>query len=177
MEFNFVWWDEKVEEDWKYFGNFFLTNFLGRGWRFSRAVLQAGRDIFETKTSRDIHPERLTSNHATSSIQLDLPRLWSSNGICYFPDLFSAELHSGMAGWETGRPHRVKMEHNLTGTLAEAWEDMGSSYAFVTSQRHSVCAQIPWFHSGAATRHCDLGLCNSASPSCLYKLAPVQHLS
>lgn len=129
--------------------------------------------FFEMKTSRTIHPERLTSNHATSSFQLDLPRLWSSKGICYFPDLFSAELHSGMAGWETGRPHHVKMEHNLTGTLAEAWEDMGSSYAFVTSQRHSVCAQIPWFHSGVATRHCDLGLCNSTSPSCIYKLAPV----
>lgn len=109
----------------KYFENFFLTNFLGRGWLFSRAVLQAGRDIFEMKTSRAIHPERLTSNHATSSIQLDLPRLWSSKGICYFPDLFSAERHSGMAGWETGRPHRVKMEHNLTGALAEAWEGMG----------------------------------------------------
>lgn len=48
-----------------------------------------------------------------------------------------------MAGCETGQQHHVKMEHNLTGTLAEAWEDMGSSDAFVTSQRHSVYAQIP----------------------------------
>lgn len=68
-------WDDRFEEDWKYLGNFFLANFLGRGWLFSRAVLQAGRDIFEMKTSRAIHPERLPSNHATSSIQLDPPRL------------------------------------------------------------------------------------------------------
>lgn len=111
------------------------------------------------KTSRAIHPERLTSNHAASSIQLDLPPLWSSKGICYFPDLFGAvsfpicrlghwlatSCQSGaQLNWQPGRG---------------LGEDKGSFYAFVISQRHSM-HRVPRLHSGAATRHCDLGPCN-----------------